>query len=141
MLLLPKEELRKLATQAESTYPSECCGLLIGVEGEERRVVEARPCLNATSTGAGLRYKIDPLVLLRTERELAGSEKVVLGIYHSHPDYPASPSKIDFDGAWPWYSYLVLSVKHGRFEEALAWRLAPNLTEFRSEELKILGDT
>lgn len=134
-------ELKKLTDQAESTYPTECCGLLIGLDAEERRVVEARPCVNASSENSGLRYKIDPFVLMETERELAGSEKVVLGIYHSHPDYPASPSRIDFDSAWPWYSYLVLSVKHGRFEEALAWRLAPNLSEFRSEELKVLGNT
>ncbi len=137
MLFLPKEELRKLTLQAESAYPAECCGLLIGLEGEERRVLEARPCPNETSQGPGLRYRINPSVLMETERELLGSEKIILGIYHSHPDYSAAPSKIDFDGAWPWYSYLVLSVRNGRFEEMLAWRLAPDLSEFRKEELKV----
>lgn len=126
--------------QAERAYPLECCGLLIGLDGEERRIVEARACQNTAPNKAQARYKINPLTILETERGLAGSEKVLLGIYHSHPDYPASPSKLDFDGAWPWYSYLVLSVRNSRFEEVHAWRLAPDLSEFRREELKILAE-
>ncbi len=122
---------------AEATYPSECCGLLIGLNREERRVLEVRQSQNVAPNKDRTRYKIDPIIILKTERELAGSEKVILGIYHSHPDYPASPSRVDFDGAWPWYSYLVLSVSNGRFEEVLAWRLEPRLSEFRREELKV----
>jgi proteasome lid subunit RPN8/RPN11 len=122
---------------AEKTYPSECCGLLIGLDGEERRVVESRPCQNASLNKAHARYKINPLTILETEKELAGTEKVIIGIYHSHPDYPASPSKIDFRYAWPWYSYLIVSVKRGRFEEATSWRLAADMNRFRKEEWRV----
>lgn len=123
---------------AESTYPSECCGLLIGIEGTDRVTSEARPCLNAASDMTGTRYKIPPLTLLETEKELSGSRRIILGIYHSHPDHPAQPSSYDLDHAWPWYTYLVLSVKRGCFEEAQAWRLASDLSKFRSEDLKIV---
>ncbi len=138
VLLLSKDEMEKIVTQSESSYPTECCGLLIGLEGSERKVQEARPCLNAASEEARIRYKIDPRTLIEAERELVNSGKLILGIYHSHPDYPAHPSKFDLDHAWPWYSYLVLSVKRGHFIEAASWRLSKNLTDFQSEELKIL---
>jgi proteasome lid subunit RPN8/RPN11 len=122
---------------AEVTYPSECCGLLIGLDGAERRIMEARPCQNATPDKAQARYKINPLTILETEKELAGTEKVILGIYHSHPDYPASPSKIDFRHAWPWYSYMIVSLKRGRFEEAASWRLAPDMNGFQREDWRV----
>ena len=138
MLLLPAGEMEKVRQQAESAYPTECCGLLIGLDGNERRVEEARPCLNAAPDMARVRYKIHPLALLETEKELLGSERMILGIYHSHPDYPTSPSQIDFEHAWPWYSYLILSVKRGHLEEAASWRLASDMSEFRREELRVL---
>ncbi len=126
-----------MVQHAESTYPAECCGLLIGADGIDRVASEARRCQNAASEAPSTRYKIPPQTLLETERSLAGSDKIVLGIYHSHPDHQAQPSSFDYDHAWPWYTYLVLSVKNGRFEEALAWRLAPDLSKFQKEELRV----
>ncbi len=123
---------------AESTYPSECCGLLIGTDGTDRVASEARPCQNATSEMPSIRYKIPPSALLETERSLAGSDRIVLGIYHSHPDHSAQPSRFDFDHAWPWYTYLILATKRRQFQEIQAWRLSPNLSEFQKEELKVL---
>jgi proteasome lid subunit RPN8/RPN11 len=39
---------------------------------------------------------------------------VVSGFYHSHPDHPALPSAFDTEHAWPWYTYVVVSVDaHG----------------------------
>ena len=122
---------------SEITYPSECCGLLIGLEGEERLVLEARACQNFFPDKAKARYTINPITILETEKELAGTKKMILGIYHSHPDYPASPSKIDFQHAWPWYSYLIVSVKHGHFEDAASWRLAPDMNGFRKEDWRL----
>ncbi len=126
-----------MINHSESTYPSECCGLLIGTDGVDRVASQARPCQNAASEMPSIRYKIPPQTLLETERSLAGSDKIVLGIYHSHPNHLAQPSTFDFDHAWPWYTYLVLSVRNGRYEKALAWRLAPDLSKFQREELRV----
>ncbi len=123
---------------AESTYPSECCGLLIGRDGIERVASEARPCQNAASETPGIRYKIPPRTLLETEEELAGTDKIVLGIYHSHPDHQAQPSSFDLDHAWPWYTYLILSFKSRQFQEIQGWRFSPKLSVFEKEELKVL---
>ncbi len=129
--------MQQMVEQAELSYPTEGCGLLIGVERGDRSVEEARPCLNAAPDTARTHYKIHPMTLMETERELYGSNRVILGIYHSHPDYPANPSKLDLEHAWPWYSYLILSVQYGHYKEAASWRLSSDLSEFRREELKI----
>ena len=38
----------------------------------------------------------------------------LLGWYHSHPDHPARPSEFDREHAWPWYSYVIVSVRERR---------------------------
>ena len=59
----------------------------------------------------------------------------VVGWYHSHPDHPARPSQYDRDHAWPWYSYIIVSVANRIPEEMTSWRLADDRTEFESEEI------
>ncbi len=138
VLLISKDEMGKMIGLASSAYPIECCGLLIGFEVETKRTVrEARPCLNEAPKDLRVRYKINPRTLLETEREIADSGKIILGIYHSHPDYSAHPSKYDLAHAWPWYSYLILSVDHGHFVEASSWRLTNDLSKFREEEWRV----
>ena len=46
----------------------------------------------------------------------AGQE--IVGYYHSHPDHPARPSAFDTEHAWPWYSYLIVRIDHGRGADA-----------------------
>ena len=53
-----------------------------------------------------------------------------MGIYHSHPDSPASPSEYDRDHAWPWFSYIIVSVNAGIAAEALAWKLRDDRSGF-----------
>ena len=67
------------------------------------------------------RYHIDPLELYRADRAASQRGLVVAGIYHSHPDYPAVLSRFDLDHAFPWYSYLVVSVGSGGTNERKSW--------------------
>jgi len=60
----------------------------------------------------------------------------VVGFFHSHPDHPASPSAFDLEHAWPYYSYLIVSVGRGRVADARAWRLATDRSRFEPETLE-----
>ena len=42
----------------------------------------------------------------------------LIGIYHSHPDCDAYFSKTDLKNSCPWYSFVVLSIKNGKFDHA-----------------------
>lgn len=72
----------------------------------------------------GRRFVILPEELRRFETSLERTGESLVGFYHSHPDHPAVPSLFDQEHAWPWYSYLVLSVEHGRAGEIGVFELS-----------------
>jgi proteasome lid subunit RPN8/RPN11 len=73
------------------------------------------------------------------EAEKAASDRgiEVVGWYHSHPDHPAAPSEYDRDHAWPWYSYIIVSVADGQPQEMTSWRLGDDRSQFTGEDLEI----
>ena len=64
----------------------------------------------------------------------------VVGFFHSHPDHPARPSAFDLENAWPFYSYLIVSVERGRAADSRSWRLAEDRSAFEPETLEILPE-
>src|SRR6266566_5768838 len=124
MLRIPETILREIYDHTEASYPNECCGLIVGtMSGTTRTVHSFRKCKNLNTERARDRYEMDPLDMLRTEREFANSDWDIIGIYHSHPDHPSRPSQTDTDRAWPDYSYVIISVQKGTVATAQSWVL------------------
>ena len=67
------------------------------------------------------RYDIDPLELFQADRVVAKRGLTIAGVYHSHPDYPATLSAFDLKHSFPSYSYVVVSVPKGRAGETKSW--------------------
>jgi proteasome lid subunit RPN8/RPN11 len=65
----------------------------------------------------------------------------VVGWYHSHPDHPAKPSEYDREHAWPWYSYIIVSVQQRVPDEMTSWRLKEDRTGYAQEVIEIHGAT
>ena len=59
----------------------------------------------------------------------------LLGFYHSHPDHPARPSQYDLDHAWPFFSYIIVSVQKGEPQDMTSWRLREDRSAFDQEDL------
>src|SRR5438093_11518818 len=102
----------------ESHYPHDCWGLLVGtLEGETKVVHTFRKCRNLNVERAHDRYDMDPLCMLKTQREFENSPWDIIGIYHSHPDHPSGASQTDKDRARDaqafGYSYVIVSVQKG----------------------------
>jgi proteasome lid subunit RPN8/RPN11 len=132
---LAEDKIRGLA---EGAYPSECCGFLIGrADRDERLVEEVRPAENLR-TDSNTRYLISPKSFLLVEKELEEKPRDIMGFFHSHPDVAAIPSEYDRDHAWPWYSYLIVSVRKGKAAEIRCWRLKEDRSDFESEQLSEL---
>jgi proteasome lid subunit RPN8/RPN11 len=118
-------------------YPEEGCGVLLGRdEGAMRTVERVVEFENQREDSRRNRYLISPEQLLTVEREAREEGLDVLGFFHSHPDHPAMPSAFDLEHAWPYYSYLIVSVERGRVADARAWRLAPDRSRFEPETLE-----
>ena len=105
-----------LRIHGEESYPSECCGVLLGRSAPEGwRVVAAVRAGNACTDSAHNRYSIAPKELVGIEREARRQGLEIAGFYHSHPDHPAQWSATDFAEAhWLGCSYLITEVAQGK---------------------------
>lgn len=137
-LEIPKEMVDRIRDHGREAYPQECCGLLLGsVTPVSRSVASLRPLQNAREDSRHNRYLIAPSDLLAAEKEASRLALDVIGVYHSHPDHPARPSEYDRDHAFPWYSYLILSVAGGEPQDLTSWVLRDDRSGFDAEELVV----
>jgi proteasome lid subunit RPN8/RPN11 len=136
-------------------YPCECCGVLLGkANGELKQVTDVVALKNlrhdarhaqellpvddpAKETDRN-RFLIDPLDQLQVEKDARARGLEVLGYYHSHPDHPASPSIYDREHAWPWYSYVIVSVERGIARDLTCWVLAEDVGTFYPEPVEVV---
>ncbi len=122
-------------------YPEEGCGVLLGRDRDEERTVDRVIVLpNQRSDSRHHRYLISPEQFLAADQEARSSGLDVVGFFHSHPDHPPRPSQFDLDYAWPYYSYLIVSIERGRVAGAQSWRLAPDRSRFEPEAIERLPD-
>lgn len=120
------------------TYPHECCGALLGrdIEGA-REVLGLFPLVNRREDSPRNRFSVTPNDVLRAQVAARERNLDVIGWYHSHPDQPARPSEYDREHAWPWYSYVIVSVVERAPVEMTSWRLADDRSAFAQEEIDI----
>ena len=128
--------LKRIREHGRTAYPQECCGLLLGrVEDGGKVVVDLKPMENAHENSRNNRYVIEPSHMLEAEKEARSRGMDIVGIYHSHPDHPARPSEFDREHAFPWYSYIVVSVEQGEPKQLTSWTLKEDRSGFDSEVL------
>ncbi|MBZ5565122.1 MAG: M67 family metallopeptidase [Acidobacteriia bacterium] len=154
-LRISEAQLDSIRQHGVRDYPSECCGVLLGKpEGDTKRVAEVVPLKNLRHDPQRAqellplddpgreternRFLIDPLEQLRVEKDARARGLDVLGYYHSHPDHPARPSNYDCEHAWPWYSYVIVSVEQGTARDLTSWTLAEDRSVFDPEAIDAL---
>jgi len=136
-LELSQSLLMETRQHAEETYPHECCGLIIGkiVDGN-KRVLELHRTDNRREDEAQQnRFLIDPDDFVLGEIEAQKKSMDIIGIYHSHPNAEARPSEFDREHAWPWFSYVIVSVKEGKACDNTSWVLDEDRSQFAEEEI------
>lgn len=138
MLRLRSKHAETVHTHLCRAYPEEGCGVLIGRETPEGRDVERVVGFdNVREDSRHNRYLISPEQFLAADREARAGGLDVIGFFHSHPDHPSQPSAFDLEHAWPWYSYLIVSVANGRVVDDRCWRLAEDRSRFEPEDLRL----
>jgi proteasome lid subunit RPN8/RPN11 len=152
MIQLNPEHLQTISTHAETTYPEECCGILLGdLASEVKTVVKVITTENVwnAETAADFpgneqyhnkrtRYAIAPQVMLQVQKQARDCKLNIIGIYHSHTDHPAIPSECDRQLAWQEYSYIIVSVQNGKASDIKSWVLDDN-HQFQQEAIEKLS--
>jgi proteasome lid subunit RPN8/RPN11 len=154
-LKLTSKHLGSIRAHALRDYPNECCGILFGkAEGKSKEVIEvislpnlrhdakrAQELLPLDEPGRESernRFLIDPTEQLKAEKDARMRGLDVVGYYHSHPDHPARPSEYDRAHAWPWYSYIIVSVVRGEPKALTSWVLSEDRSRFVEEPIEIV---
>lgn len=140
VLVLSPELRQRIEAEGVAAFPNECCGILIGrelMDGSPRRVVDrVEPGKNVFEADERYhRFSIDPLIQLKAEKAAEAEGRQVLGFYHSHPDHPARPSEYDRQHAWPFYSYVIVSILAKRPEDMTSWVLNDQTEQFDRQEI------
>jgi len=132
--------LRSIREHGRGAYPQECCGLLLGrANGDGKSVVDLRGAENSRGDSRHNRYLISPRNFFEAEKEARKAGLDVIGVYHSHPDHPARPSEFDREYAFPWYSYIIVSVAQGEPRDLTSWTLREDRSAFDHEDMVITG--
>ncbi len=139
MILIPRPLLKRIVETAETAYPEEGCGLLIGYHEppEDIVVTQVEISPNVADESATGRFEVSPQLRLRIMRELEGGPERIIGHFHSHPDHPAQPSPRDLERAWePELVWLITAVLDGQAIHTTAHVLDSEGRQFREITLR-----
>ncbi len=140
VLKIQVELIRRIQAHGVETYPHECCGALLGRDGDEAREITALlPLANRRDDSPRNRFELTPDDVRLAEKTAREKRLELLGWYHSHPDAPARPSEFDREHAWPWYSYLIVSVQKGVARDTTSWRLHDDRSAYDSERIETVA--
>ena len=142
LLVLTPVQVGQIEAEGASAYPNECCGIMIGRDVSDgtctRRIVERLEAMANVfdPEQQKRRFAVDPLALMRAEKSASEAGQLVLGFYHSHPDHPARPSEYDRTHAWPFYSYVIVSIAEGKPVDMTSWVLDDQTETFSKQEIE-----
>jgi proteasome lid subunit RPN8/RPN11 len=137
MIRIEPEAWEVMLAHAQTTYPNECCGAMLGrIDGGDKLVQSAVALENAFDGAQGARYELRQQDLLAADAEARRQGMDLIGIFHSHPDCDAYFSKTDLENSCPWYSFVVLSIKNGAFDHANSFLPDPDQTRADREEME-----
>ncbi|MGP8058671.1 MAG: Mov34/MPN/PAD-1 family protein [Acidimicrobiales bacterium] len=109
MLRLPNEIYLKMIGHCITGLPDEACGLLTGEYGGGE-VIGCYPTPNAAASAKV--YSIDPLEILKVDRDAQEHGVDIIGVFHSHTHTDAYPSPTDVAQALdPGWHYVLVSLR------------------------------
>ncbi len=133
MLRIAKDSFERMKAHAEAAYPNECVGAMLGKNENGGKYVDiAMPLENSAEGSQRAFYRLSTAHLLTADKAAHARGRELIGIYHSHPDADAYFSATDLKNSCPWYSFIVLSVRSGKYDHANSW--LPDFEQIRAEK-------
>lgn len=119
-LTIPSMEYEAMIRYLLSVYPLEGCGLMAGRQQCVQRLYHVENILHSP-----VAYKMDPRQQLEAMLAVENAGLRLLGIYHSHPQGPETPSRDDVTRAtYPEVAYVIVSLADRRRPVARAFAIS-----------------
>lgn len=104
---IPRKIANQLLHLAQLSPEQEVCGLIGGISGMP---THCYPISNIAELPAQ-RFLLDPAEQIAALKTMRESGESLFGIYHSHPNAPATPSATDLElAAYPDALYVIVSL-------------------------------
>jgi proteasome lid subunit RPN8/RPN11 len=136
-LKISEDLAARIRAHGVETYPHECCGAILGSDDTDRVVRDLMPLQNRRDDSPRNRFEVTPDDVRLAEKTASEKKLDLIGWYHSHPDAPARPSEYDREHAWPWYSYIIVSVQKGEPKDMNSWRLKDDRASYDQEPIAL----
>jgi len=105
---IPKVSKEIMLKQALNELPHECCGLLLGKNGKIKRTLPMR-----NTEPSPKAYFMDPSQQVEVFTDMEKKGETLIGIYHSHPKGPSTPSGADLKMAFHQDAvYIIISLEN-----------------------------
>jgi len=110
-ITLTKQQLQQMITHVDAQAPLEACGLLAGLDSKVESVIEV-----ANQAQSAVQFVMEPVGQLKAFEWMESNGMELIGIFHSHPAGPETPSPTDIKEA----AYDVVNVILARVDDQ--WR-------------------
>ena len=139
MLRLSAQLFKTITLAGEKAFPHETCGVILGrLHGNDREALELFAAKNSFDESEKYhRFLITPDEYRQAEERAKNGTLEILGFYHSHPNAPSAASQYDLDHAFPWFSYLIVSIMKGKYYDHHSWVMENDRSRFNHEEVTI----
>tara|TARA_A100000164_G_C21364177_1_gene521173 strand:- start:108 stop:551 length:444 start_codon:yes stop_codon:yes gene_type:complete len=137
-IIFSRDHLWFIKKCAEKAYPAEACGLITGTLSAARQLVahQVREAKNILAAERQDRFEIDPITRIQVEKDCRRSGLRLVAHFHSHPDQPAIPSKIDLMQAYePDLIWIIAGLENGVVSAIKAHRLEKDGNAFAEIDL------
>ncbi|XEQ98039.1 CysO-cysteine peptidase [Sporomusa paucivorans] len=139
MIILQKQDYKKIVRQALEQLPVEACGLLGGTIDENGNSVVKGIYPLTNMDNSPDHFSMDPKEQFAAVKDMRKQGWSMLGNYHSHPASPARPSAEDKRLAFdPKVSYFIISLLEREQPVLKSFRIQQGLVA--EEEIKIIGE-
>ena len=131
---MTSEQVLEILAHASEGAPEEVCGILAGRDGRVLRVYRGTNIAESPL----VRYEMEPRQQLEIMQAIEAAGEHMVGIYHSHPQSSAYPSRTDQSLAYyPDCVYVIVSLAQPSAPVLRAFRLVDGMID--EEELIIDG--
>lgn len=124
----------EIGSIAINQFPKECCGFFWG---DKNDICLAKAVENSSIDNKNESFKISYADYLSAEEFAEKNNVSLLGVFHSHPNQPAVPSREDLDFAMPNFVNIIVSVGQEGIREMRAWALKEDEQQLTEIKIKI----